>query len=52
LFGSTAGTNVVVVSSTQITVTAPHHAAGPANVHVVTPIGKSAAASGNVFTYN
>jgi hypothetical protein len=51
LFGSTAGTGVTVTSSTHLTVTSPAHSAGLANVHVVTPAGKSAVASGDGFTY-
>jgi hypothetical protein len=51
-FGSGApGTAVHVVSGTQITVTAPHHAAGTVNVRVTTPAGVSALATGDVFTY-
>ena len=51
LFGSTAGTNLVVVSDTKVTVTSPRHSAGAANVHVVTANGSSAAVSADFFTY-
>src|SRR5439155_25949852 len=36
-FGAAAGTNVVVVSDTKITVTSPAHAAGVVDVTVTTP---------------
>ncbi len=51
LFGSTAGTNLVVLSDTKLTITSPRHSLGVANVHVVTPNGSSAVVSGDVFTY-
>jgi hypothetical protein len=51
LFGSTAGTALTVSSSTQLTVTSPKHSVGLANVHVVTPAGRSAVATGDGFTY-
>jgi hypothetical protein len=49
-FGSTAATNVVVVSSTSITATTPAHAAGAVTV-TVTASGQSGSLS-NGFTYN
>lgn len=47
-FGGTAGTGVTVVSSTQITCTAPSHANGAVSVTVTTSAGTSSAAT---FTY-
>jgi hypothetical protein len=49
-FGSAAGTNIVVNSATQITVTSPA-GAGLANVTVVTPGGTSAIVPADQFTY-
>jgi len=47
-----AGTDVVVVSPTQITVTSPSHAMGMVEVTVTTPGGKSSiTGTGNDFTY-
>lgn len=50
-FGRTSGTSLTVVSSTELVVTAPAHAAGPVNVTVLTPSGASAAAAYTTFTY-
>jgi hypothetical protein len=49
-FGGTAATAVVVVRDTQITCTAPAHAAGAADVVVTTPFGTSTKTGG--FTYS
>lgn len=51
-FGTNAGTNVTVVSPTQITATSPAGTAGVTNVTVTTPGGTSATGTGNQFTYN
>jgi hypothetical protein len=51
LFGSVAGTNLTVVSPTQITVDSPAQSAGLRNVFVKTPGGKSAAGPGDGFNY-
>ncbi len=51
-FGPTAATNVVVVSATTITATAPAGAAGAVNVTVTTPTGTSATGPANQFTYD
>ena len=48
-FGGTAGTSVVVVSATSITVTSPAHAAGAVAVVVSTPGGTATSTGG--FTY-
>jgi hypothetical protein len=48
-FGTTAATNVTVVSDTELTATVPAHAAGAVNVTVTTPKGTSAAAH---YTYD
>jgi PKD repeat protein len=51
-FGSAAGTNLTVNSSTRITVTSPAHAAGAVYVTVTTPGGgTSANAIASRFTY-
>ena len=50
-FGSTAATNVTVVSDSQVTATVPAHTAGTVNVWVVTPAGKSAVSSGDHYNY-
>lgn len=51
-FGSgNAGTNVTVVSATEITVTSPAGTAGTVNVTVTTPGGTSATSSADDFTY-
>ncbi len=49
-FGSAAATNVVVVSSTQITATTPAGSAGPVTVTVTNP-GTQSGALTNGFTY-
>ena len=49
-FGSTAGTNVVVKSATQITVTAPA-GTGTVDITVITPNGTSPTSSADQFTY-
>jgi IPT/TIG domain len=51
VFGATAATNLAVATSTQITVTAPHHGAGTVNVRVTTPGGESATNSADIYTY-
>jgi hypothetical protein len=51
MFGSTAGTQLKVASSTLVFVTAPKHAAGTVNVEVVTNHGTSAAVIADHFTY-
>jgi hypothetical protein len=50
IFGRVAGTNLTVVSSTEITVDSPAQAHGSHDVIVQTPGGKSAAVPGAVFT--
>ncbi|MGP8241047.1 MAG: IPT/TIG domain-containing protein, partial [Solirubrobacteraceae bacterium] len=50
-FGSVSATNVVVVSSTSITATAPAGATGPVNVTVTTVGGTSALSSADEYTY-
>ena len=50
-FGTSAATSVVVVSSTKITAKTPPHAAGVVNVQVVTPVGTSAVAAADQYTY-
>ena len=51
LFGTVAGTNLKVVSATQITVDSPAGSAGLRNVFVETPGGKNAAGESDWFTY-
>ncbi len=51
LFGTVAGTNLKVVSATEITVDSPAASAGLRNVLVKTPGGKSAASEADWFTY-
>jgi hypothetical protein len=52
LFGNGApGTDVQVVSDTQLTVVSPLHAKGSVNVRVVTPGGESAEAAADQFVY-
>ncbi len=51
LFGSTPGTNVGVASDHQLTVTAPAHGSGAANVHVVTSLGTSLAVDADLYTF-
>jgi hypothetical protein len=50
-FGTIAGTSVVVVSSTSITVKSPAEGAATINVTVTTPGGTSATSAGNKYTY-
>ncbi len=50
-FSGTAGTGVTVDSPSQITVTAPAHAAGPVDITVTTPAGTSAVSPSDVFTF-
>jgi len=50
-FGTTAATNVNVVSATSITATSPAHAAGIVDVTVTTPSGTSAISAADQFTY-
>ncbi|MGI8688668.1 MAG: IPT/TIG domain-containing protein [Thermomicrobiales bacterium] len=49
-FGDALGTNIVVTGSTQITVTAPPHAAGLVDILVVNPNGHGGTAVG-AYTY-
>ena len=52
-FGTTAGTNIVVNGGgTQLTVTAPAHAAGTVHVHVTGPGGTSAEVAADQYTYS
>ncbi len=50
-FGSTAATGVSVVSSTELTATAPAGPAGTVDVAVTTPSGTSGKSSADRFTY-
>jgi C1A family cysteine protease len=50
-FGTTAASNVNVVSATSITATSPAHAAGIVDVTVTTPSGTSAISAADQFTY-
>ena len=50
-FGSTAATSFTVNSATQITATAPAHAAGAVDVRVTTPGGTSLTGPADQFTY-
>ncbi len=52
LFGTVAGTNLKVVSATEITVDSSAESAGLRNVLVKTPGGKSAASEADWFTYS
>jgi hypothetical protein len=52
MFGKTPATNVKVVSDSELTATAPAHAAGTVAVIVTTPIGKSPAVSTDKYTYD
>lgn len=51
VFGALAATNLVVVSDSEITVTAPAHAAGLVNVRITTPGGLSAAVPSDRYRY-
>jgi hypothetical protein len=51
-FGKVPATNVNVLSDTELTATAPAHAAGTVNVTVTSPHGTSKASSGNRYTYD
>jgi len=50
-FGSTAATNVTVVSGTQITATDPAESAGTVDVTVTTPFGTSTTSAADQFSY-
>lgn len=50
-FGSKTAKDVTVVSSTELTATAPAHAAGSVAVRVTTPSGQSHTAVGDLFAY-
>ena len=50
-FGSKTATNLVVVNSTQITVTAPPAGTGTVDVTVTTPSGTSATLTNSKYTY-
>lgn len=50
-FGGTLATSFTVLSSTQLRVTAPPHAAGLVNVRVTTAAGTSSAWSANAYAY-
>jgi hypothetical protein len=52
VFGTRAATNLVVVSSTEITVTAPAHVAASVNVRVTTTGGESALTNADKYTYS
>jgi IPT/TIG domain len=49
-FGTDAGSDVTLVSSTEITVVSPAHAAGKVTVKVTTPAGASRAVTGDRYT--
>ena len=51
-FGTTAASNLVPVSDTQLTVTIPRNPAGTVHVTVTTPAGTSATTEADQFTYN
>ncbi len=51
LFGTMDGTNVTVVSDTELTVTSPTEAPGLRNIFVITPNGKSMSGTGDEFDY-
>lgn len=51
-FGTTAAASASVVSSTQIKVHAPAHAAGAVHITVVTPGGPSATSAADLYTYS
>jgi hypothetical protein len=51
MFGTTAGTGVVVNSNTQITVVSPAHAAGTVHVTVTTAGGTSATSTADQYTF-
>ncbi|HET7050344.1 MAG TPA: Ig-like domain repeat protein [Solirubrobacteraceae bacterium] len=51
-FGTTAATNVTVVSDSQITATVPAHAAGGVRVTVTSTLGTSLATSAAGYTYD
>ena len=51
MFGASLAANYTVVSSTQITTTAPAQAAGTVDVIVTTPVGTSAMTTADHFTY-
>jgi hypothetical protein len=50
-FGTASATNVVSVSSTQVTATAPAGSAGAVDVTVTTPAGTSATSNADKYTY-
>nr|WP_269330170.1 IPT/TIG domain-containing protein [Kineosporia babensis] len=50
-FGGVAGTSIVVSTDSQLTVTAPAHAAGTVDVVVTAPGGSSAISSADQFSY-
>lgn len=50
-FGTTPGSNVTVLSDTQLTVIAPPHASGTVDVTVTSPYGTSALVGGDQYTY-
>ena len=50
-FGNSAGTNIVVVSSTQIKVTSPDHAAGTIDIRVTTAGGTTAVKTADRYTF-
>jgi hypothetical protein len=51
-FGTAAASNLTVVSDTELTATAPAHAAGVADVTVTTAKGTSAVVSADHYTYD
>lgn len=50
-FGTVPATNVTVRSDTQLVVTAPAQAAGPVQVTISSPYGRSASVAAGTFTY-
>jgi hypothetical protein len=52
LFGTTKGTKIHVVSSTELTVVAPKHAKGQVSVTVTTGAGRSATVKDSHYTYS
>ena len=51
LFGTTAGSSIVVVSSTKLTVKTPAHAKGTVSVQVTTPSGTSPKVTKGSYTF-
>ena len=51
-FGETVGTQLTVLSGTQLRVTTPARPAGAVHVLVTTPVGRSGGSAANTFTYD